>query len=328
MGIYLGVDGGGTKTKFILCDERGSVLSEATLSTCHYLQCGFPAVSKTLSGGLRAVCAESGIRPQEISYAFVACAGYGDLPSDCRAIEDAVGRAFSAFPFRIGNDCENALAGALCGGVGINLAVGTGSIGAGRNGNGELRRCGGWHYALGGDEGSGYWIALQLIHTFLRQCDGRDKRTILYDTVKEKLGIASPGELLAKIVYEWKLDRARIASLSVLTGDLYDCGDPYAKRILRDAGKELCDIAAALYCDLHFTEIVPVSYTGSVFLLGERILQPLRQSLAEFPMRLLPPVLPPDRGALILAMQADHVSISDDVIHTLSMPARRDDLKR
>ena len=62
-------------------------------------------------------------------------------------------------------------------------------------------------------------------------------------------------------------------------------------------------MAAALYRQLDFSGVVPVSGTGGVFQLGERICGPLREKLACGQMRLVSPQLPPDRGALILAFQ-------------------------
>ncbi|HDZ2673452.1 TPA: ROK family protein, partial [Klebsiella pneumoniae] len=35
--IYMGVDGGGTKTAFILIDDNGNVLARHESSTCYYL---------------------------------------------------------------------------------------------------------------------------------------------------------------------------------------------------------------------------------------------------------------------------------------------------
>ena len=40
MKTYLGIDGGGTKTKLILCGQDGKVLAEDTRPTCHYMQVG------------------------------------------------------------------------------------------------------------------------------------------------------------------------------------------------------------------------------------------------------------------------------------------------
>lgn len=303
MKAFVGIDGGGTKTKLILCDANGQILSENIQPTCHYLQGGLDRLSKVLKEGLSAVCQESGISPEDIVFAFVGCPGFGDTVSMTPAILAAVDEALSPIPHGVGNDCENALAGALAGQPGINLIAGTGSMGCGRNAGGRVLRCGGWHHALGSDEGSGYWISIQMLREFTRQSDGRDPKTPLYDVIKKALNISIDGDVITRVADEWQMDRTKIAALCPLIGELYDHGDPYAAKILGKAADELYAMASALYRQLDFSGVVPVSATGGVFRLRERLCGPLREKLACGQMRLVSPQLPPDRGALILAFQ-------------------------
>lgn len=303
MKAFLGVDGGGTKTKFTLCDENGRILAETTEPTCHYLQVGTEGVTQVLAGGLAAVCGAAGIGTADIRYAFVGCPGFGDTESATPALLAAVAKAMGEVPHSVGNDCENALAGALAGCDGINLIAGTGSMGCGRKGTAPSMRCGGWHHAIGSDEGSGYWISCRLLQEFTRQSDGRDEKTPLYGAVKQALNIRLDGDVITTVVDEWAMDRTKVASLSRLIGGLYDCGDPHAVKILEDAASELADMARALYRRLGFEGTVPVSGTGGVFRLGERLAAPLREKLAAHSMALTDAKLPPDIGSLILAFQ-------------------------
>lgn len=303
MKAFVGIDGGGTKTKFTLSDADGHILAENIQPTCHYLQGGLDRVSRILREGVAAVCRESGIPPEDIVFAFVGCPGFGDTASMTPAILAAVDKALSPISHGVGNDCENALAGALAGQPGINLIAGTGSMGCGRNAEGKVLRCGGWHHAIGSDEGSGYWLSVQMLLEFTRQSDGRDPKTPLYDAIKKALDISIEGDVITRVVDEWEMDRTKIAALCPLIGTLYDLGDPYAAKILRSAAEALCEMASALYRQLGFSGVIPVSGTGGVFQLGERIQAPLRKKLSQGQMRLVSPQLPPDRGALILAFQ-------------------------
>lgn len=309
MKTFLGVDGGGTKTKFTLCDENGLILAEATEPTCHYLQVGTEGVTAVLRAGLHAVCETAGITKADIASAFVGCPGFGDTESATPALLAAVAEAMEEIPHSVGNDCENALAGALAGKDGINLIAGTGSMGCGRKGTAPSLRCGGWHHAIGSDEGSGYWISYRLLQEFTRQSDGRDEKTPLYDAVKQVLDIQLDGDVITRVVDEWNLDRTKVASLSRLIGSLYDQGDPHAAKILSDAAAELADMAWALYRQLGFEGEIPVSGTGGVFKLGERLAVPLRERLVEHSMVLVDAKLPPDAGSLILAFQLSGRSI-------------------
>ena len=301
MEAYLGIDGGGTKTKLILCDQEGRTLAEATMPTCNYMQVGIDGMKDVLSKGLDAVLNTSGLQIQQISSAFAGIPCFGDIRADIPALQDAVSSALGAVPHRIGNDCEKSLAGTLAGVCGISLICGTGSIACGCNRSGEVMRCGGWHHAIGSDEGSGYWIGIELLHAFTRQSDGRDPRTPLYRLIRTSLQLDEDGDVITRVVDEWRMDRTKIASLSRLIGDLCEQGDPTAERILDRAAAELADMALALYRRLGFTGCMPVSYSGGIFNIGRPILDPLAHKLRAFDMTLCAPKLPPDLGAVVLA---------------------------
>ncbi|MCE5235127.1 MAG: BadF/BadG/BcrA/BcrD ATPase family protein [Clostridiaceae bacterium] len=317
MKLYLGIDGGGTKTAFAICGAAGRVLAEGLQPTSHYMQCGLGGVTRTLAAGLQDVCGKAGVGPGDIAFAFAGCGGYGDVEADKAPIRAAVKAALGDIPHAVGNDCENALAGSLAGAPGINIIAGTGSMGFGRNAAGESMRCGGWHHAIGSDEGSGYWIGLRLLQDFTKQSDGRYEKTPLYGAVRGALFLAADGDVIARVVREWKLDRSRIAALSPIVSALYDQNDPYAKRILADAAQELASIARAIREGLRLPDATSVSCTGGVFKMGERILAPFRAALEKDGMRLSMPLLPPDRGALILAMQLDGAQLGEAVLARL-----------
>lgn len=313
MEVFLGIDGGGTKTKFILCSRDGHIIAETVKPACSYLQVGFPRLTEILSEGLSDVCAMAGVASGDIVHAFAGTSCYGDVEADCSPIRAAVAAAMGSIPHTIGNDCENSLAGTLGGDCGISIICGTGSIACGMNAKGEVMRCGGWHQAIGGDEGSGYWLGLQLIRLFTRQSDGRDPVSPLYAAVKNALGISSDDAVVSLVVNEWGMDRTKIAALSGLISGLHAQGDPYVKDLLRQAACELASLAGALYRRLSFSGIVPVSYSGGVFNLGELILSPLRDLLSEGGMKLRPPKQPPDIGALILAFMHAGVPVPESL---------------
>ena len=349
---YLGVDGGGTKTKFIVCrrakapessgafektgttgDEcpYGIVAGEYTSTGCHYLQIGFDGLQKLLREGIAGVCEAvqnnpaanaPAFSPPDIDAAFFGLAGYIDVAADDPKIEAAVRAAAEAFasdkrpegiPFGLGNDCENALSGALAGKPGINIIAGTGSVGCGRDEAGSYARCGGWNYTLGGDEGSAYWIARNLLHEFQRQSDGRDEKTALYKAVAEALSLETDDALMTRIVKDWNSDRTKIATLSPLVSELAASGDPHAKAILAAAARELADYAIAVKGRLHFraTEeassgndgMIPVSGTGGVFNSGPDLTDELDRILHEHGMYFTQPIYTPDIGAVLLAMK-------------------------
>lgn len=315
---YLGIDGGGTKTKFILCDEKGKIITSVEESTCHYLQVGFDGLTNVLKQGIENICNKTNINKEKIVSAYAGMPGYGDIKDDMESIKNAVKQALGSISFSIGNDGENALAGALACKDGINIVAGTGSIGFGYNSKTNTTiKCGGWHHGLGSDEGSAFWIAQRLLCEFTRQSDGRDEKTKLYEEVKERLNLNDDGEIISLVVTKWKIDRTKVASLARTVDKLFDENDPYAIKIINSAAKELSEIVIALYNNLGFTNQVVVSYTGGVFNMGNKIINALGNNLPKDKMILKEPILGPDKGSLLLALKNGNVEITDEIVTNL-----------
>ena len=319
MNYYLGVDGGGTKTKFIICDAFGRLQAQSIQPTCHYLQCGLDGVTKVMQDGMYDCLNSSAIKVEQIAAAFIACAGYRDIEKDSPAIERAVKKAYPQIPHMLGNDMENALAGSLAGAAGSNVNAGTGSIGLGKNEQGQMCRSAGWHHIFGGDEGSAYWIACRLIQHFTKQSDGREPKTALYEAVKTQYHLQEDSDILTTCVVNWNFDRTRVAAMSQTVFTLAKQNDPVAMKIFQEAAKELADIYLAIYRQLPFTsKNIPVSYSGGVFKSGSYILEPLKEYLSIEPtLTLTAPILSPDAGSIILAMQYDNRLIDEKIIQNL-----------
>ena len=315
---YVGIDGGGTKTKFLLGDATGKVLAEYTGPTTHYLQCGFDGITTVIREGIAALvesanpadsdtvgtagCGAAAITTADIGYAFFGAPGYSDVAEDDPKIRAAAAAGFGSIPFGIGNDVEIALAGGLSGEDGIHLIAGTGSIACGKK-DGRVLRCGGWHHELGGDEGSAFWIAKELIHEFTKQSDGRKPKTALHKAMMQALELATDDALTTRLIEEWHMDRTKVAKLAMLCDDLAAAGDGPTLEILGGAARELAELAITLYEQLAFDGPVKVSYSGGVFQKGEIITGPLAEILAECNMTLVPAAMTPDLGALLLARQ-------------------------
>lgn len=317
MKYYLGIDGGGTKTKFTLCDENGVFITSSIQPTCHYLQCGLDGVTSVFNNGLNDCLEKANIQKKDIANVFAACAGYGDIEEDNPKIEQAVKKALNPIPFQVGNDTENALAGSLAGHPGINVIAGTGSIGMGLNEEGKLFRCGGWHHAFGGDEGSAFWLASNLLRLFTRQSDGRDKKTLLHSYMKETMGWNNDSDMLKECVVEWDYDRTKIASLAKHVSVLANQGDIHAIKLYEDAAKELGDIIETIYHEIKTDKVVLVSYSGGVFNSGEFITDPLKERLCNINVTLIPPILTPDKGGVLLAMKQDSLKITPKITANL-----------
>jgi len=318
MKYYLGIDGGGTKTKFILCDENGNIVSTAKQDTCHYLQVDEDLIINRLTSGIDQVCKSASVKRNDIAYGFYGCAGYGDIKKDMLLIQSMAAKAFKDIPFAIGNDGYNCLAGATALKDGINIVCGTGSIGNAYNSKtNEMGVCGGWHQSIGSDEGSGYWLSIELLKEFTRQSDGRDPKTDLYYKVYDYLKLNEDGEVISICVNDWKMDRTKIASLAKLVNELADDEDPYAINILNKGAHELFEIIYALYKKMDFNEPILVTYTGGIFNMGDKIIKPLEEELSKVNLKLSKPIFSPEIGSLLLALKNNNIEITENILNNL-----------
>lgn len=292
--IYLGVDGGGTKTAFLL-DVDGKRF-ESKQITIHPKQVTKQQFFEIMKLGVGEVCKEAGIDPEKILYTFVAAPGYGQYPDTEAYIDEGIREAIGSDRFTVANDCVNGWAGSLNAKPGVNLVLGTGQIGYGVDQEGNSMRSGGWGPLLG-DEASGYYIGLKLLNHFTKMSDGRSDKTILYDIIRERLELKEDMEIIDKAE---KMKRDEIASLSRIFAEALDKEDPYCEKLLEEISKEAAAVIDSIIKGLNFKEEVKVSYSGGVFNLGDRLIKKIEEK-SKNKIKIEKPYTDPSEGALILA---------------------------
>lgn len=292
--IYLGVDGGGTKTAFIL-EKDGEVFLHKE-GTIHLSQISREEFKKRIANAVENLTKQAGIKNEEIAYTFVSVPGYGQYPEDEAFIDESLSEILGSDNFKVGNDCLNAWAGSLNAKPGINLILGTGSIGFGLDDKGNSLRCGGWGPLIS-DESSGYYLGLRLINYFTKQSDGRLPKTMLYDLMKEELKINDDFEIIPMAE---GMTRDELASVSKILGKLIENKEECALELIDKAGYEAALTINTLAKNLNFDGKVLASYSGGVFNLGEALIGKIKQYL-DSNIDLVKPYADPTQGALILA---------------------------
>ncbi|HEY7246387.1 MAG TPA: BadF/BadG/BcrA/BcrD ATPase family protein [Xanthobacteraceae bacterium] len=299
--LFLGVDGGGTRTRFVLIGRTGELVAACEGPTSDHLQVGIDGVREVLTDGLAALLREAQASGSEIAYAFFGLPTYGEDRVAQVLLDGLPERLLGHRRYRCGNDMIGAWAGSLGGKDGINIVAGTGSIGYGER-KGRSARAGGWGESFS-DEGSAYWIATQALNSFTRMSDGRLPKGPLYTIFRAHLGLDADLELCAKLANAQS--RRSIAALAQLVAQAAHERDLSAVRIFDGAARELAAIIEAVRQALKFEpdEGVPVSYSGGVFEAGELILAPLREYIERHSVNyeLKAPILAPSLGAAIYA---------------------------
>ncbi|RRN81126.1 MULTISPECIES: N-acetylglucosamine kinase [Pseudoxanthomonas] len=308
---FLGVDGGGTKTRFVLIDASGKVLAEAQLGTTDVTQVGVEGAVRVLGEGIAQVVTQAGVDRAGIAHAFFGLPCHGEDGGVDQQLDAIPGELLGHDRYACGNDMVCGWAGSLACADGINIVAGTGSIGYGQY-QGRAARVGGWGEVFS-DEGSAYWIAVRGLNAYSRMSDGRLPKGPLHAVFNRALGLQRDLDLCARINGAGGLARGELAQLSRLVSEAAAAGDAVALAIFSDAARELAAIALALHRELRFPAgtPVPLSWSGGAFSAGELLLQPFREALARADAGFVPtaPKHPPHYGAALYAARLAGVSI-------------------
>ena len=318
--MYLGVDGGGTKTAFLILSADGVPLARAAGGSAYHPEVGLEGVRAVLRTGVQAVLAEAGLAAGDIRHAFFGIPAYGEEPAADAELVRMPLEYLRAGHFTCGNDMVCSWAGSLACADGISVIAGTGSIAYGEYG-GRSARAGGWGEVFG-DEGSAYWIAREGLAAFSRMSDGRSAPGPLLGLLRAHYALARDLDLAGLINGLTAAQRSSIAQLSQIIADAAAAGDPQAGDIFRRAAAELAALVAATRRNLGVAadQVVPVSYSGGVFATGQHLVAPFGAALLASGGRYLlqDPLLTPTTGAAIYAARCVGVRFATDVLMALA----------
>ncbi|MGL4990876.1 MAG: BadF/BadG/BcrA/BcrD ATPase family protein [Sarcina sp.] len=299
---YLGVDGGGTKTKYILADEDGKIVYEIERETSHINQIGAKKLFNQLKEVREFILNENNIKITDIKAAFFGMPGYGEVKSDKIVIDEIIEKLFGTIKYKIGNDSEVGWAAGTECKPGINIVAGTGSIAYGKNREGKEGRCGGWGPGIG-DDASAYNIGIKVINEYTKQKDGRSDKTVLVDIIENDLEIKDYFEIVDIVFNKLNFGRTEIAKFAKYASLAAEKNCEASKRIFNEAAIELAKHIKSLSAQLELDDEFVVSYTGGVFNAGDFIIEPFKKAVKNMGVNcnVKAPKLEPWEGAVLLA---------------------------
>lgn len=292
MPFFLGIDGGGTKTRCVIGDEK-SELGAGASSSSKIQRIGEACARNALAGAVNEACVQAGISPRQI---VRTCAGItGAAQPEIAGVMRDLMTSIVGGHVDIVADIEIAFEDAFGSGFGVMLIAGTGSIAFGKNEKGENARAGGWGYPVS-DEGSGQWIGAEAVREALRARDRGQPGGLLNDLI-EKLGANSFEDFIVRLNANPSVDFATLFP-SVLAAS--DGGDAAASEILTRAGRELAGIAGIVIGRLFHEQAVSVATHGGVLASSALVRKCFAQELSARHRRveLLDREIDPARGAL------------------------------
>jgi N-acetylglucosamine kinase-like BadF-type ATPase len=321
LSLVLGIDGGQSSTTAAICDLSGHLLGVGRAGPSNHVwePGGVARARRAVTVSLRSALRAAGLRSVPFEAAFFGMTGgksRGRIADICR-------RCVSAKRLRVDNDQVNALAAVTAGMPGIVVIAGTGTITYGENRRGESASASGWGWLLG-DEGAGFWIAKQAIAAACRARDGRGEPTLLADGLLTAAGVRDLWDLHF-LIYSEKLSRSDIAALAAVVPPAAAKGDAAARRILRDAGREL-GLAAGVVAErlgMHRRRVV-VGMVGGVFRGSPEVRAAFRREVRRHAPKatFAEPRLTPVIGSALLALKMAGVKLTPEVLANLDAASR------
>ncbi len=227
---YLGIDGGGTKTEFVLTDEQGTVLARTVLAGSNPNDIGIAETLRILGEGIDIVC---GDRPRRSISVFAGLSGGITGDAEIKIAEFLRRLRFGAASNE--SDARNAIAVGLKDTDGVAVILGTGSI--------AFAQCGGVRYRVGGygnlfgDAGSGYSFGHDAILAALWHEEGSGTPTILTEMIQARCDKKTVLDSLSDFYIGGK---KKIASFAPLVFEAQRRGDAVAEAIIQ---KNVADVA-------------------------------------------------------------------------------------
>lgn len=296
MEYIIGIDGGGTKTEAIAYDFQGNELYKS------YGDFGNLVLDKERALYNIASTIDKSIKVlgNNCRYIYLGLAGV-ESGNNKEFIETSLKNRFNT-EVKAVNDADIALSAVLEGKDGILTIAGTGSISYGIY-NGMTARAGGWGHLLG-DEGSGYFIAIEAFKTVIEERDLGIKESNLSSLLLKSLNIWTDEEIKNFI---YSNPKGEIAAAAPVVIEAAINGEKNAADILRKSAQALSDITYKVYRRLSIGEgeNVNIGIKGSVLtkssMVRDLFKEYLSKSMENF--TLVNNEVSPAKGAYYLAMK-------------------------
>lgn len=293
---FLGVDGGGTKTDFVIFREDGVVLDRYVAEGSNPNTKGMDHALDILTGGIR-----TAVDKYAICNAF--CGVAGVVAANNRQIMlTALHKQFPQLPIRLESDIENVIA-SVRGVTKCTAAIcGTGSVVYAWDGS-SLQRVGGYGYLFDG-AGSGYDIGRDVICACLEAEDGLRPHSKMTEMAFKKLG----GGAWGRLNHLYKEGNDYIASFSPIAFEAYRQGDRQAEEILQKNFHRVARLIrhAQTVKDCGTTVLCAGGLTRD----GDIIAKFLMQEGCTNPIY---PSAPPVYGACVKAARMGNVRVPDEI---------------
>lgn len=233
----LGVEGGGTKTAWVLVEHENAdlrIIEQGKLPPSNF--------RLATPERLRAIFSEL---PKEVDRAGIFLAGCG-TEEDRTSLGRLCAEIWPSAKIIAGSDRESGFAAALGHADGIVVNAGSGSSVTGRRGD-HVENAGGWGHILG-DAGGGYFISIQALRLVLREYDLHRGEAQFAASILRALSLNNFDQLVR---WAQTADKMEIAMLAPVVCEAATDGDQPVVEILEEGARVLSEFTEAVASRLH-----------------------------------------------------------------------------
>lgn len=260
---YLGVDGGNTKTDYLLFTVEGEFVDLYRTGTCSHEQFsdGYDGMERVMKEQLSTLLDRNKLMVSDIAAAGFGLAG-ADLPGQVAELKRRVEK-IGFVRYGLFNDGILGIKGASDTGIGLCAVNGTGTVIVGTNEKGQILQVGGVG-ALSGDYAGGGHIMRQAVALLYDKYYRYGPDSSMFDEIALLLG-ANPDDMLTVVSDSEKL-RTHSATIIQIAAKAAVAGDILAKGIFDDVGVSIGRSAAGCIQALSFeSEPIDIVLVGSIW---------------------------------------------------------------
>lgn len=313
--IYLGIDGGQSHTEAIIADESGNVLGRGFGGASNHAEIpgGRERLENAIRDSIGAALKSANLPP---IHETIFTAAHCGMTGGAIYKEEIIGAILKAENLTVGHDAPTALFGATAGTPGIVVIAGTGSVVFGINETDETARAGGLGF-LFSDEGSGFWLAAQMIRLAIKEQDKLIEPCGILEMVLDFFQRREIRELTDDF-YNGKVSRDEIASLAKRAHETATSGNQLIRRQIFYGAEVLTESVFRVAEKLDFSGNFPVAGVGGMFR-ADLMIEYFEKSLREKSpnARFVKPRFGPAIGALLLAYKQGKIKITEDLLRNL-----------
>ncbi|MGN7478425.1 N-acetylglucosamine kinase [Solibacillus silvestris] len=314
--LWIGIDGGGTKTIAVIGDKGGHLLAVAKGSSGNLTAISTEQLYTLINNLIDQLLMKTDAALSDVETVFAAMAG-ADRQAEQQKIYDAFWQSPILAKLKVQSDIHAALAAGTWGREGTLLIAGTGAIVFGYEQQ-KIFRAGGWGYLLG-DEGSGYHLGKLAIRSILKANDDKVPLKPFQEKILTHFNILSPDQLITK-VYSSTNPVAAISSVSRIVLTACD-EDILAKSIVKAVHEALLELIDSVYSRIDRTN--PVVLHGGLFSNDIFFEEFKVRFSSRFPDLIASkPPISGTVGAYLLALYENKIEVSDPVKQTIQQTWR------